>query len=94
MRNIHCVESVRIQRFSDPYFPLFGLNTERYSVSLRIQYECGKIRTRKTPNTDTFYVVEIYCFLSDVLETGCNIPIGKDSNAYLEPRQTSMLEPF
>ena len=24
-----------------------------YSVPLRIQSECGKIRTRKTPNTDT-----------------------------------------
>ena len=33
------------------------MNTERYSVSLRIQSECGKMRTRITPNTDTFYVV-------------------------------------
>ena len=33
--------------FSGPYFPAFGLNTERYSVSLRIQSEYGKIRTRK-----------------------------------------------
>ena len=29
-----------------PYFPAFGLNTERYEVSLPIQSECGKIRTR------------------------------------------------
>ena len=35
-------------------FPGFGLNTERYEVFLRIQSECGKIRTRITPNTDTF----------------------------------------
>ena len=33
--------------FSGPYFPVFGLNKERYSVSLRIQSECGKIRTRR-----------------------------------------------
>ena len=33
--------------FSGPYFPAFGLNTKRYSVSLRIQSECGNIRTRK-----------------------------------------------
>ena len=33
--------------FSGPYFIAFGLNTERYGVSLRIQSECGKIRTRK-----------------------------------------------
>ena len=45
---LHCVKSVRIQSFSGPYFPAFGLNTERYSVSLRIQSKRGKIRTRKT----------------------------------------------
>ena len=33
--------------FSGPYFPAFGLNTDRYGVSLRIQSECGKTRTRK-----------------------------------------------
>ena len=37
--------------------PGFGLNTERYGVSLHIQSECRKIQTRLTPNTDTFYVV-------------------------------------
>ena len=31
---------------SGPYFPAFGLNTERYEVSLRILSECRKIRTR------------------------------------------------
>ena len=29
-------------------------------VSLSIQFECGKIRTRKTPNIDTFYAMENY----------------------------------
>ena len=29
-------------------------NFKRYFVFLRIQYECGKIRARITPNTDTF----------------------------------------
>ena len=51
--------SFRIRSFSGPYFPAFGLNTERYEVSLRIQSECGKIRTRKTPNKDIFYAVTI-----------------------------------
>ena len=51
---IHCVKTVRVRRFSGPYFPPFVLNTERYSVSLHIQSECGKIRTRKTTNTDNF----------------------------------------
>ena len=40
------------------FFPTFGLNTERYGVSLCIQSECGKIRTGKTPNTDTFHTVK------------------------------------
>ena len=28
-----------------------------FSLSLRIQSECGKMQTRITPNTDTFYAV-------------------------------------
>ena len=56
-RGVHCVKGVRIRSFSSPYFPAFGLNTDRYGVSLRIQSECGKIRTRKTLNTDTFHAV-------------------------------------
>ena len=44
---------------TDPYFPAFGLSTERYGVSSRIQSECGKIRTRKTPNMDTFHSVRV-----------------------------------
>ena len=31
---------------SGPYFPVFGLNTEIYSIHLCIQSECRKIRTR------------------------------------------------
>ena len=54
---MHCLKSVRIPSYSGLHFPAFGLNTERYSVSLRIQSECGKIWTRITPNTDTFYAV-------------------------------------
>ena len=30
---------------------------ERYGLSLHFQSECGKIRTRKAPNTDTFHAV-------------------------------------
>ena len=53
----HCVKSVRIESYSGPYFPAFGPNTKRYSVSLRSQSKRGKIRTRITPNTDSFYAV-------------------------------------
>ena len=54
---MHCVKSVRFRRYSGAHFPAFRLNTERYSISLRIQSTCGKMRTRITPNTDTFYAV-------------------------------------
>ena len=55
----HCMKSVRIRSYSGPHFPAFGLNAERYGVSLCIQFECGKIRTRTTPNTDSFYAVRL-----------------------------------
>ena len=53
------MKSVRIRGFSGPYVPVFGLNTERYSVSLCIQSECGKIQIRKTLNADTFHAVSV-----------------------------------
>ena len=45
----HCVKSIRIRSYSDSHFSAFGLNS--------IQSECGKMRTRITPNMDTFYAV-------------------------------------
>ena len=51
------VKSVRIRIYSCQHFPAFGLNTERYSVSLRIQAECEKMWVRITPNMDTFKAV-------------------------------------
>ena len=36
-------------------FSAFRLNTERYSVSLRILFEYGEMLSRITPNTGTFY---------------------------------------
>ena len=46
--------------FSGPSLPVFELNAEIYPVTLRIQSKCGKIRTRKTANTDTFYEVFVH----------------------------------
>ena len=42
-----CVKSLRIRSYSGPHFTAFGLNTERYYVS------------PETPNTDTFYAVDV-----------------------------------
>ena len=46
-----------IRSYSCPHFPAFGLNAERYGVSLHILCKCGKMPTRITPNTDKFYAV-------------------------------------
>ena len=46
-----CIKSVRIRSYSGLHFPALG-------VSLCIHSECGKMRTRITPNTDTFYAVK------------------------------------
>ena len=51
------MKNVCLQSYSGPHFSAFGLNTEGYSVSLRIQSECGKMWTRITPNAYTFYAV-------------------------------------
>ena len=61
---LHYVKSVCIRSFSDRYFRAFGLNSDRYSVSLRIQFEFWKLRTRKTPNTDTFHAVLVSILLT------------------------------
>ena len=53
----HCLKIFHIQSYSGPYFRVFGLNTGRYSVPFGIQSECGKIRTRITPNMNTFHAV-------------------------------------
>ena len=45
--NFHCMKSVHIRSSPGLYFPALKLNMERY-------FEPEKIRTRKTPNTDTF----------------------------------------
>ena len=47
--------------FSGPYFPVFGLNMEIYSVNLRIQPEYGKIWTRKNSVLGHFSHSEKLC---------------------------------
>ena len=54
---MHCVKSCHIWNVSGPGFSSFGLNTEIYRVNLCSQSKYGKMRTRKTPNMDTFHAV-------------------------------------
>ena len=62
LHNCHCLKSVCIRSFPGPFFPAFGLNTERYGVW---NAECGKIRTSKTPNRDTFHSVWTHFVIKD-----------------------------
>ena len=74
---LNCIKSVRIWSFFGSYFAVFGLNTERYRVSLRTMSKCRKVRTKKTPNTDTFHAVKLTRKLSskaiqDIYERSCD----------------------
>ena len=62
----HCVKSVRIWSFSGPHLTAFGINTKRYSVSLRIQSKYLKIWNRKTRNTNTFHKVNRFTSLISI----------------------------
>ena len=41
--------------YSESFWSAFSHIRTKYGVSLRIQSECGKMRTRITPNTGTFH---------------------------------------
>ena len=56
---------VKYRVISGPYFPAFGLNTERYEVSLRIQTECEKYGPETTPYLDTFHTVLLKTILAE-----------------------------
>ena len=74
---VHCVKIVLIRSCS---FSAFGLNTERYSLCLRIQSQCGKMRTRVTANMGTFYAVAIQTnckCLSRHLKSGKYVALGE-----------------
>ena len=54
------MNSACIRNVSGLYFHVFGLNTEicgDLQSKFCIQFECGEIRAKKYPNTDTFYSV-------------------------------------
>ena len=89
LRSVHCVKSVSIRCYSAPHLPAFGLNTDRYGVSLCIYSECGKIWTRITPNADSFYAVLCFCQESYIGETVRKVEIRwqehEDTQKQTEP---------
>ena len=55
---LRCSTACKVSQYgviSGPHFPAFELNTERYFVSLRIQSEYGKIRTRNNSVSGHFW---------------------------------------
>ena len=53
----HCCTTWKVSKygvFSGPYFPVFGLNTEIYSINLRTQSKYRKIRSRKNSVFEQF----------------------------------------
>ena len=48
-------------------------------ILVRIQSECGKIRIRITPNTDTFYAMHLSHSLKDPVDTGRKLNQHKKS---------------
>ena len=66
---INCVKSVRIRSYSGLHFSRIFQNTERNGGSIspyavRMRENAGNMRTKITPNTDTFYAVIIISFVS------------------------------
>ena len=63
--------------FSGPYFPAFGLNTEKYFVSLLIQSKCGKMRTRNNSvlghflRCDSYRLYKTRVMISTILNLVC-----------------------
>ena len=60
--------------------------TEYEEISLRIQSECGRIQTRKTPNTDTFHAVLMSRFPNEIIFNTfrANTPLFQDFWRILE----------
>ena len=79
---LHCVKGVHTQSFFGPYFPVFGLNTERYSVSLRILSECRKMRNRTTPNRKIFRSALLIRQKTNKKESIINSINKKDNNFF------------
>ena len=77
--DLHSVKSICIRSYSGLHFPTFRLNTERYSVSLRIQSKCWRIRTRITLNTDTCHAVLFTALTRGIISGIITINLQRES---------------
>ena len=57
----HCIKRVRIRSYSGPHFSRirteYGETLRISPYSVRMRENAGKMRTRITPNADSFYAV-------------------------------------
>ena len=87
----HCMKSVCIGIFSGPYFPSFGLNTQRSSLSLCLESKYGGNTDQKKSEYGHFSrsgkVKDMYFF------SGEN-SLGKRRTAEVNTRQGMFLEYF
>ena len=68
-----CVKNVRTRSYSGPYFPPFGLNTEKYGLSLRIQSECPE--NTDQINSEYGHFLRSASFTSGIKRNSCVIKI-------------------
>ena len=68
--------------FSGLYFSAFGMNTERWGVSLVFSPNAGKYGPEKTPYLDTFHaVVVLYTHIAQLMTHTKNVYVA--ATAYL-----------
>ena len=60
---IHCVKRVRVRSYSGPHFPAFGLNTERYYLSV-FSPNAGKYGHFLRNNYYYFFLKHLFVFMN------------------------------
>ena len=66
--NSHLLDTFKLVScpHSGLFLSVFSRIRTEYGISLRIQSECGKIRTRITPNTDTFHAMQDFPYIFNI----------------------------
>ena len=91
----HYVKSVRIRSYSGLHFPAFGLNTERYSVSLRSQSSLFSPNAENAEQNNTEYG-HFLCSVStlsseNLLKKTCQARINRSNERLANLEQRDLL---
>ena len=57
----HCVKSIGIQSYTDPYFPAFGPNNSEYVEFSRSVYDTNVVTTAIPMTTCCFKIKKTHC---------------------------------